>query len=219
MDQRGVIPELVQLYSELERIQGLENIHLIVDAVDDSDYPGWDTARQEFIRCGENYYRNFNAKNSDGTMVTTYLKFGGVLYAREYSDEGLIPNRAWEKIIDRGFGEYALLDRDWSQYEVLDIQRMEDGSTVITIQGNLNDADEYTTYYSKTFQFHLDPDGKLTTHVYAGHYRQIVDDYFAQGTFERTQTTTTYILDTPDEELKQRIQAVRDEIATKQPRS
>ena len=214
----GVPAELAQLYSELERIQGMENIHLIIDAVDDSDYPGWDTARQELIRCGEDYYRNYDVKNSGGTMTTTYLKYGGVLYAQEYSDEGLVPNRDWEQITDRGFGECALLDRDWSSYEVLDIQSREDGSTVITMQGNLNDADEYTTYYSKIFEFHLDPDGKLTTHIYYGHYRQLVDDYFAQGTFERTQTTTTYIVDTPAEELRERIQEVREEIIYKEPR-
>ena len=218
MRSLGVPAELAQLYSELERIQGMENVHLIVDAVDNSDYPGWDTARQEFIRCGENYYRNYDVKNSGGTMTTTYLKYGGVLHAREYSDEGLLPNRDWEQIADQGFGEYKLLDRDWSGYAVLDIQRGEDGSAVITIQGDLNDADEYTTYYSKTFQFHLDPDGKLTTHVYTGHYRQIVNDYFAQGAFERTQTTTTYIMDTPAEELQERIQAVREEIIYKEPR-
>lgn len=219
LENLGVKPELVQLYRELERIQGLENIHLIIDAVDDSDYPGWDTARQEFIRCGENYYRNTIAINSEGTITTTYLKFGGVLYAQEYSGEGLVPNRAWEQITDRGFGEYTLLDRDWGSYEVLDIQCREDGSTVITIQGDLNETDEYTTYFSKTFQFHLDPDGKLTTYVCFGHYRRIMDDYFAQGTFERIQTNTTYIMDTPAEELQQRIQAVRDEIVNKKPRA
>ena len=215
----GVQPELVQLYRELERIQGMEYIHLIIDAVDDSDYPGWDTARQEFIRCGENYYRNTIAINSEGTITTTYLKFGGVLYAQEYSDEGLVPNRAWEQTTDRGFGEYTLLDRDWSSYEVLDIQSREDGSTVITIQGDLNETDEYTTYFSKTYEFHLDPDGKLTTYVCFGHYRRIMDDYFAQGIFERIQTNTTYILDTPAEELQRRIQVVRDEIVNKKPRT
>lgn len=215
----GVQPELVQLYRELERIQGMEYIHLIIDAVDDSDYPGWDTARQEFIRCGENYYRNTIAINSEGTITTTYLKFGGVLYAQEYSDEGLVPNRAWEQTTDRGFGEYTLLDRDWSQYKVLDIQSMEDGSTVITMQGNLNETDEYTTYFSKIYEFHLDPDGKLTTYVCFGHYRRIMDDYFAQGIFERIQTNTTYILDTPAEELQRRIQVVRDEIVNKKPRT
>ena len=215
----GVQTELVQLYRELERIQGMEYIHLIIDAVDDSDYPGWDTARQEFIRCGENYYRNYNAKNSEGTMVTTYLKYGGVLHAREYSDEGLVPNRAWERITDRGFDENALLDRDWSQYKVLDIQRREDGSTVITIQGDLNETDEYTTYFSKTYEFHLDPDGKLTTHVYIGQYRKIIDDYFAQGIFEGTHTATTYIMETPEAELLERIQVVREEIVNKKPRT
>lgn len=215
----GVQPELVQLYRELERLQSMECVHLIIDAVDDSDYPGWDTARQEFIRCGENYYRNTIAINSEGTITTTYLKFGGVLYAQEYSDEGLVPNRAWEQTTDRGFGEYTLLDRDWSSYEVLDIQSREDGSTVITIQGDLNETDEYTTYFSKTYEFHLDPDGKLTTHVYIGQYRKIIDDYFAQGIFEGTQTATTYILDTPAEELQRRIQVVREEIVNKKPRT
>ena len=207
----GVMPELVQLYRELERLQRMEYAHLIIDSVDESDYPGWDTARQEFIRCGENYYRNYNAKNSDGTMVTTYLKFGGVLYAREYSDEGLIPNRAWEKITDRGFDENALLDRDWSRYEVLDIQRKEDGSTVILLQGDLNETDQYTTYFGKTYEFHLDPEGTLTTHIYTGHYKKITDDYFAQGIFEGTHKAVTHILDTPKEELEKCILAVKNE--------
>ena len=214
----GVYDALVQLYRELERVQGLENIHLIIDAVDDSDYPGWDTARQEFIRCGEDYYRNYDARNPGGTITTTYLKYGGVLHAREHSDEGLVPARAWEQITDRGVGENALLDRDWSQYEVLDIQRREDGSTVITLQGDLNDTDEYTTYFAKTYEFHLDPDGKLTTHIYVGQYRKIIDDYFAQGIFEGTHRATTYILDTHAEELQERIREVREEIVNKRPR-
>lgn len=145
-------------------------------------------------------------------MITTYLKYGGVLYAREYSDEGVVPNRDWEQITDRGFGEYALLDRDWTRYQVQDILRREDGSAVITIMGDLSESDEYTTYFSKTYEFYLDPDGKLTTHIYYGHYRQLVDDYFAQGTFERRQTTTTYILDIPAEVLEQRIQETWEEV-------
>ena len=220
MDQRGVLPELVQLYSELERIQGLENIHLITDIQDGTGNPDYDSARQEFIRCGENYYRNYVNHGSYGSWVVTALKFGGVIQVRQYSDDGAAPNMDWKQDDSREYDNVMLLTGSWTELEASDIRQEEDGSTVITLQNDLAQASNgVATYYSMTFDFCLSPEGRLVSLTYSDYSKNFIDNPRTEGVFEGPYKATTYILDTPDEELKQRIQAVRDEIATKQPRS
>ena len=63
--------------------------------------------------------------------------------------------------------------------------------------------------------FCLDPRGKLVSLTYSDYSRVIREDSFATGVFEGPYQAVTYILDTPAEELQERIQAVRDEIVNK----
>ena len=220
MDRFGVMPELVQLYAELERVQGQEYVHLITEIKDETDYPGYDSARQEFIRCGSHYYRNYKNQNSQGSWVVTALKFGGVIQVRQYSDDGIVPNMNWSRDDSREYDNIALLKADWTELEVSDIRREEDGSTVITLQKDLAEVSGgNSTVYSMTHDFCLDPRGKLVSLTYSDYSRVIREDSFATGVFEGPYQAVTYILDTPAEELQERIQAVRDEIVNKKPRA
>ena len=213
MDRFGVKPELLQLYRELEALQNAENVHLVIDQQIDSDYPGWETCRQEFIRTdtGDRFYRNFDYQSQAGPFTTTYLYYGKALYAREYSDAGVVENRDWERIRDNGAGELVLLNQDWRRFQVLDIVKQENGSAVITMQGSL-DATDGSTYHEKTYEFHLDSRGKLTTQIVRAHYTSEISDGFAQGTFEFRATDTVHILNTPGEELSKRILEVTMEV-------
>lgn len=211
MDRFGVNQELLQLYTELEALQNDPNVHLVIDMELDSDYPGWETCRQEFIRADDRFYRNFDYQSPAGPFTTTYLRYGRAVYAREYSDGGVVENRDWEHIQDRGFGELALLNQDWTRFQVLDIAKQEDGSAVITMQGSL-DATDGITYREKTYEFHLDPKGRLTTQIVRANYTSEINDGFAQGTFEFRATDTVHILNTPGEELTKRILEVTMEV-------
>ena len=213
MDRFGVKPELLQLYRQLEALQNAENVHLLIDMELDSDYPGWETCRQEFIRTdtGDRFYRNFDYQSADGPYTTTYLRYGKALYAREYSDAGVVPNRDWERIQDRGFGELPLLNLDWTRFEVLQIAKQENGSTVITLQGDLSPTAD-TTYYAKTYEFHLDPNGKLVEQIVNYHASKNISDGFAQGTFELRGRDTVHILATPQEKLTEQILATVKEL-------
>jgi len=196
--------ELGQLYRELEGLQNSESVHLLIDMEIDSDYPGWKTCRQEFMRSGDRFYRNFDYQSAAGPYSTTYLQYGNAIYAREYSEAGVVPNREWERIQDRGFGELPLLNQDWTRFAVLDIEQLTDGSAIITMQGNLDSTGD-TTYYEKTYEFHLDPRGILTKQIGTYHASKIISDGFAQGTFEVRGTDTVHILETAQEELTKRI--------------
>ena len=211
MDRFGVKQELLQLYTELEALQNAPNVHLVIDMELDSDYPGWETCRQEFIRADDRFYRNFDYQSPAGPFTTTYLRYGRAVYAREYSDGGVVENRDWEHIQDRGFGEMALLNQDWTRFQVLDISKQADGSAVITMQGSL-DATDGITYHEKTYEFHLDPKGRLTTQIVRANYTSEINDGFAQGTFEFRATDTVHILNTPGEELTKRILEVTMEV-------
>jgi hypothetical protein len=213
MDRFGVKPELLQLYRQLEALQNAENVHLLIDMELDSDYPGWETCRQEFIRTdsGARFYRNFDYQSAAGSYTTTYLRYGKALYAREYSDAGVVPNRDWEQIQDRGFGELPLLNLDWTRFEVLQIAKQGNGSTVITLQGDLSPTAD-TTYYAKTYEFHLDQNGKLVEQIVNYHTRKNISDGFAQGTFELRGRDTVRILATPQEKLTEQILATAKEL-------
>lgn len=204
MEHFGIAPELVQLYSQLERLQSSDGIHLVIDQVLDSDYPGWETCRQEFLRSDDRFYRNFDYQSAAGPYTATYLQYGNAVYAREYSEAGVVPNREWQRIQDRGFGELPLLNQDWTRFTVLGIEQLTDGSAVITMQGNLDSIGD-TTYYEKTYEFHLDTKGKLTKQIGTYHASKIISDGFAQGTFEVRGTDTVHILETAQEELTKRI--------------
>lgn len=203
--------ELSQLYSELKALQNAENVHLVIDMELDSDYPGWETCRQEFIRADNRFYRNFDYRSPAGPFTTTYLRYGQAVYAREYSDAGVVANRDWEHIQDRGFGELALLNQDWTRFQVLDITKQADGSAVITMQGSLDPTDG-VTYHEKIYEFQLDPNGRLTTQIVRANYTSEISDGFAQGTFEFEATDTVHILNTPCEELTKRILEVTMEV-------
>ena len=213
MDRFGVKPELLQLYRELEALQNAENVHLVIDQQIDSDYPGWETCRQEFIRTdtGDRFYRNFDYQSAAGSYTTTYLKYGNAVYAREYSEAGVVPDREWERIQDRGFGELPLLNLDWTRFEVLQIAKQGNGFTVITLQGDLSPTAD-TTYYAKTYEFHLDPNGKLVEQIVNYHTRKNISDGFAQGTFELRGRDTVHILETPQEKLTEQILATAKEL-------
>lgn len=204
MEHLGIAPELVQLYSQLEALQNSDAVHLVMDQVLDSDYPGWETCRQEFLRSGDRFYRNIDYQSEAGPYTATYLQYGNAVYAREYSDSGVVPDREWQRIQDRGFGDLPLLNMDWTRFAVLDIEQMSDGTAIITMQGNLDSTGD-TTYYEKTYEFHLDQRGKLTKQIVIYHARKIISDGFAQGTFEVRGTDTVYILETAQEELTKRI--------------
>ena len=211
MDRFGVKPELLQLYRELEALQSAENVHLVIDMEIESDYPGWQTCRQEFLRTGNQFYRNFDYQSQAGPYTTSYLNYGSGTYAREYSDAGVVPNRDWERIQDGAAGEIPLLNLDWTRFELLEIEHREDGSTVISLQGNLTPTKD-TTYYEKTYEFHLNPDGKLTTQICSYHSSKDISDGFAQGTFEFRGRDTVYIQNTPKTELTRRILEVTKEL-------
>ena len=200
----GFVPELVWLYRELEELQDSKSVHLVIDMEIDSSYDGWDTCRQEFLKSDRIWYRNFDYQSSAGPFTTSYLWYGVKLYATEHSDTGAVPNRPWEQIEDRGFGEIDLLTRNWREFEVLDIRRKENGSAVITLQGNLTSTED-TTYQSKTYEFHLDPKGKLTKQVHNYHCSKYISEQGAEGTFEIKGKDTVHILDTPFQEIRARI--------------
>ena len=200
----GFVPELVWLYRELEALQASGSVHLVIDMEIDSNYDGWDTCRQEFLKSDRIWFRNFDYQSSAGPFTTSYLWYGAKLYATEHSDAGAVPNRPWEQIEDRGFGEINLLTRNWREFEVLDIQRKENGSAVITLQGDLTPTGD-TTYHSKTYEFHLDPKGKLTTHICNYHASKYIREQGTQGTFEFRGKDTVHILNTPFQEIRARI--------------
>ena len=205
MGRFGVIPELVQLYSELERVQGLEHLHLITEIKDETGYPGYDSARQEFIRWGNNYYRNYENHGIKGSWVVTALKYGGKIYVRQYSEDGAAPNMDWKQDESREYDNVMLLKEGWNELRVSDI-RQEEGDTVITLQRDVAEANNgVATYYSITYDFRLDPVGKLVSLTYSDYSKVIRDDSFGKGVFEGPYQAVTYIMDTPDEELEQRI--------------
>ena len=205
MGRFGVIPELVQLYSELERVQGLEHLHLITEIKDETGYPGYDSARQEFIRWGNNYYRNYENHGIKGSWVVTALKYGGKIYVRQYSEDGAAPNMDWKQDESREYDNVMLLKEGWNELRVSDI-RQEEGDTVITLQRDVAEANNgVATYYSITYDFRLDPVGKLVSLTYSDYSKVIRDDSFGKGVFEGPYQAVTYIMDTPDEELDQRI--------------
>ncbi len=213
MDRFGVVPELVQLYSELERLRTAEYVHVLIDTVDETDYPGPDVMQQEYIRNGENYYLNYNYnyQTVDALSVVTYLKYGGKLYGCQYSNtDGELPNHDWKEIPDRGFREIWLLEQDRTHLPVLEIEKTEDGSAVILVQGVLEDT-EKTTYSSSSYEFHLDPEGKLVAEIHNFDCRVLVHDYYAEGMFNLKRQSIVHYLDTPAEELKARILAVKEE--------
>ena len=210
-EEFGVAPELIGLYRELEGLQSSENVHLVIDQQIESDYPGWETCRQEFLYTGDRFYRNFDYQSAAGPYTTSYLEYGGAVYAREYSDAGVVPNRDWARIQDKSAGELTLLNLDWTRFEVLSIVKNEDGSTVITMQGDLNPTAD-TVYHEKTYEFHLDLRGNLTTQIVRYHTTKQISDGFAQGTFAFRGQDTVHILNTPREELTERILEVTMEV-------
>lgn len=208
-------PELVQLYSQLEDLQSRASVHLVIDQEIDGDYEGWDTCRQDFLISDKMWYRKFDNQTKYGTIVTRYLSYGGKVYATEHSDAGLVPTRGWEQIENKGFNLPNMLTQDWRAMEVLDVKRNADGTTVITIQADLTPTED-TTYYSKTYEFHLNQAGVLTTHVIRYHMEKDISD---QGKFEIMGVDIVHILDTDAEEIKNQILAVKDEMINKKPRA
>lgn len=201
MDRFGVVPELVQLYSELERIQGQEHIHLITDVKDETGDPKYDSARQEFIRWGNNYYRNYENHGSKGGWVVTALKYGGKIYVRQHSDDGAAPNMDWKQDDSREYDNIMLLKEGWDELQVSEI-RQEEGDTVITLQRDVAQANNgVSTYYTITYDFRLDGAGNLISLTYSD-YSEVLRE---EGVFEGPYQAVTYILDTPAEELEQRI--------------
>ena len=211
MDYFDVTPELLLLYGELEALQKADSVHLVIDQQIESDYPGWETCRQEFLYTGDRFYRNFDYQSAAGPYTTSYLEYGNAVYAREYSDAGVVPNRDWARIQDKSAGELTLLNLDWTRFEVLSIVKNEDGSTVITMQGDLNPTAD-TVYHEKTYEFHLDLRGNLTTQIVRYHTTKQISDGFAQGTFAFRGQDTVHILNTPREELTERILEVTMEV-------
>ena len=210
-EEFGVAPELVCLYRELEELQSSENVHLVIDQQIESEYPGWETCRQEFLYTGDRFYRNFDYQSAAGAYTTRYLEYGNAVYAREYSDAGVVANRDWARIQDKSAGELTLLNLDWTRFEVLSIVKNEDGATVITMQGDLNPTAD-TVYHEKTYEFHLDLRGKLTTQIVRYHTTKQISDGFAQGTFAFRGQDTVHILNTPREELTERVLEVTMEV-------
>ena len=210
-EELGVAPELVCLYRELEELQSSENVHLVIDQQIESEYPGWKTCRQEFLYTGDRFYRNFDYQSAAGAYTTSYLEYGNAVYAREYSDAGVVANRDWARIQDKSAGELTLLNLDWTRFEVLSIVKNQDGTTVITLQGDLNPTED-TVYHEKTYEFHLDLRGKLTMQIVRYHTTKQISDGFAQGTFAFRGQDTVHILNTPREELTERILEVTMEV-------
>ena len=217
MTNNGLKPELVQLYSELEALQSRKSVHLVIDQEIDGDYDGWDTCRQEFLIYDAMWYRHFDNQTKHGPITTRYLYYGAKVYATEYSDAGLVPTRDWEEIENRGFNPPGLLTQDWRSMEVLSVERKDDGSTVVTVQADLTPTSD-TTYHSKTYEFHLDSLGKLTTHVIRYHMDKYISEQGAEGWFEVEGVDTVHILDTDGEEIRARILAVKEEMISKEPR-
>ena len=208
----GVVPELVQLYSELERVQNLEYLHLVTEIEDLKGRPDYEGARQEFIRWGNNYYRNYENRCAEGSWVVTALKFGDTIYVRQNSEDGVAPNLDWREDDSREYDHVMLLSDDWRDLEVDSILREPDGSAVITLRRDPEKASNgIVTYYSILCEFRLDGDGKLISMTYRDESKEIVDNSRAKGVYEGPYRAVTYILDTPDEELKERILEVRRE--------
>ena len=208
----GVVPELVQLYSELERVQNLEYLHLVTEIEDLKGRPDYEGARQEFIRWGNNYYRNYENRCAEGSWVVTALKFGDTIYVRQNSEDGVAPNLDWREDDSREYDHVMLLSDDWRELEVDSILREPDGSAVITLRRDPEKASNgIVTYYSILCEFRLDGDGTLISMTYRDESKEIVDNSRAKGVYEGPYQAVTYILDTPDEELKERILEVRRE--------
>lgn len=209
-EQHGVVSELVWLYRELEELQNAESVHLVIDMEMDSNYDGWDTCREEYLKSDRIWSWNFDYQSSSGPFTTSYLWYGAKLYATEYSDAGVVPNRPWAEIGDTGSSEPPILTHDWTKFPVLDIQTELDGSAVITLQGDLTPTED-TTYYEKTYELHLDPAHQLTTLVVDGHYSKTISEQGDQGSFEIRGKDTIHILDTPAEEIRERIMAIKSD--------
>ena len=204
MAEYGPTPELVWLYSEMEALQNSSSIHFVVDMEIDSNYDGWDTCRQEYLKSENIWYRNFDYQTSSGDLTTSYLCYGGKVYAQEVSENTALADRPWSEIEDRGFGQFLLLTRDWTKLEVLNVEKERNGSAVITLQGDLTSTED-TTYFEKTYEFHLNPDGKLTGMVSKCHASKYISERGAQGTFEIRSKDTLSFLDTPQEEIEARV--------------
>ena len=210
MNLYGPVPELVQLYSQLDALQAKESVHLIIDMEIDSNYDGWDTCRQEFLRSGNLWYRNFDYQTSAGALTTSYFYDGWKVFAQELSENPDLADRTWAQIKDQGFGELSILNRDWSKLEVLKIEKQRDGSVVITLQGDLTPTED-TTYYEKTYEFYMDAKGKLTGMVSNYHASKYINEWKVQGTFEIRGKDTVEILETSNETIQERIMAIRKE--------
>ena len=210
MKINGPVVELVQLYSELDALQAKDSVHLVIEQEFDTDYWAWKSARQEFLKMGNNWYRNFDTKTHMGdTIITSYLCFGLKMYSRQESDTVAVPPQPWAQTDDPGYREPELLTKDWRSQKVLEIQREKDGSSTVIIQGDLVGT-ESVTYSSQTYEFHLDSNGKLTDVVCEYQVSKQISSVYNGGE-DVTGKDTIYIQDTPAEEIAGRIMSVKKE--------
>ena len=206
MKLNGPVPELVSLYRELDALQAAENVHFVYDTEKDNVYGGWDTRHQEFLKWGNTWYWDSDMLSEYGEIYIKYLWYGAKMHKWAHSNTHGAPQHRWKKVEDR-LELPHLLTKDWRALQVLNIQEA-DGSTIITIQGDPTDT-ETMTYYSLTYQFYLDQDGKLTKMV-ANHH---VNEYIQQvGNVDTKAISTATILDTSDAEIQDRVQTVWAEV-------
>lgn len=151
-------------YSEIQRIQNSQEIAFDVSTVIESDYEFFRGHEQTWWISGDEWYRTFRYDTNQGEYTEEYVQTNGKQYARRDADH--IPKLGdleWTQLPDGQVEMTPLLTRDWTQCQILLIQREEssDGGVVtVLVQGDMEQTPE-RTYYEHKHAFHLDENGRL----------------------------------------------------------
>ena len=207
-EEFGVAPALICLYRELDALQAGEFVHLVVETVKSNVFGGWDNRHQEFLKWGNNWYWDVDMLSDYGTIENSYLWYGQKMYEWAHSNTDGAPQHPWQESEAR-YDVPQLLTKDWRALPLLEI-RQEDGYTIVTLEGDPSNT-ERMTYYSLTYVFYLDRNGKLNKLVAHHHVSEFVESV---GPVETQATTTTTFPDTSDQQIQKRITEIWADVKT-----
>lgn len=207
------------LYSELEKLQSSENIHLTVSTTIDGEYDYYTGHEQEFWKHGDDWYRVMDIVTTDGTYREEYLQRNGNQYACRDSDNitGL-ESHDWIEIPEANRLQlFVLLTRDWTQCEILEVREevSEDGGVItVLVQGEL-EGDSKKTYYAHTHAFHLDENYRLVGVVEYSSAEKYISDRGITGRFDQSGYSAVRFLEADETEITRQINEATQEAADK----
>lgn len=174
------------LYRELERIQGSEEIALDISTSIVSDYEFFQGHEQTWWISGDDWYRTMEFDTEQGAYREEYLQTGGKQYARrEAANIPKLGDLEWTQLPDGQVQPLFLLAQEWKNYEVLEVRKEKstDGGVVtVVFQGNMEETPK-KTYYEHTHEFHLDENGRLVGMVEYSFMDQYINQLGTEGRF------------------------------------